>query len=86
MKQYAIIDENNMCVGCAQSPSEIKADNYIELKDGEEVVEGYIWNGETWEKGTLPIQEQPLTEKEQIAIDTALNVEYMACLMEASLT
>lgn len=29
---------------------------------------------------------QPLTEQEQIAIDTALNVEYMVCLMEASLT
>lgn len=27
----------------------------------------------------------PLTEQEQIAIDTALNVEYIACLMEANL-
>lgn len=27
----------------------------------------------------------PLTEQEQIAIDTALNVEYMVCLMEANL-
>lgn len=28
---------------------------------------------------------KPLTEQEQIAIDTALNVEYMVCLMEANL-
>ena len=27
----------------------------------------------------------PLTEQEQIAIDTALNVEYIACLLEANL-
>lgn len=31
--------------------------------------------------GPLP----PLSEQEQIAIDTALNVEYIACLMEANL-
>lgn len=31
-------------------------------------------------------EEEPLTEQEQIAIDTALTVEYMACLLEASLT
>ncbi len=29
---------------------------------------------------------QTLSEQEQIAIDTALTVEYMACLLEASLT
>ena len=28
---------------------------------------------------------QPLTEQEKIAIDTALNVEYIVCLMEANL-
>lgn len=27
----------------------------------------------------------PLTDQEQIAIDTALNVEYMVCLMEANM-
>lgn len=27
----------------------------------------------------------PLSEQEQLAIDTALNVEYIACLMEANL-
>ncbi len=31
---------------------------------------------------TIPI----LTEQEQIAIDNALNLEYLVCLMEASLT
>lgn len=34
----------------------------------------------------IELQEEPLSEQEQIAIDTALTVEYMACLLEASLT
>ncbi len=34
---------------------------------------------------THTTEENPLTEQEQIAIDTALNVEYMVCLMEANL-
>ena len=42
------------------------------------------WNGKEWE--TYKPEPIPLTEQEQIAIDTALNVEYMACLMEAALT
>lgn len=29
---------------------------------------------------------QPLSEQEQIAIDNALNLEYLVCLMETSLT
>lgn len=33
----------------------------------------------------LPPDTPPLSEQEQIAIDTALNVEYIACLMEANL-
>ena len=28
---------------------------------------------------------QPLTEQEQIAIDTALTVEYLACLLETNM-
>lgn len=32
-----------------------------------------------------PAAPAPLSEQEQLAIDTALNVEYIACLMEANL-
>lgn len=44
------------------------------------------------EDGTIRVEyvdierkEEPFTEQEQIAIDTALNVEYIACLLEANL-
>ncbi len=44
------------------------------------------WNGTDWEDyEPEPEPAPPLSEKEQIAIDTALNVEYIACLMEANL-
>ena len=37
------------------------------------------------ENGPEPAPPPPLSEQEQVAIDTALNVEYIACLMEANL-
>ena len=76
MKRYAIIDENNMCIGNAQAPSEINADNYIELKDGEVVGPGYIWNGETWKYGELPMPETPehtQLDRMEEKIDTLVN-------------
>lgn len=33
----------------------------------------------------IELQEESLTEQEQITIDTALTVEYIACLLEANL-
>lgn len=87
MKRYAVINDKNICTNYAETSSEIIADNYIELKDGEVVEIGYIWDGEKWnEPVSEPVPEQPLSEQEQIAIDKALNVEYIACLLEASLT
>lgn len=49
---------------------------------------GMIYDAETGEfsEYTPPEPEpQPLTEQEQISIDTALNVEYMVCLLEANM-
>jgi len=79
MKRYAIIDENNMCVGNARTPSEIKADNYIELKDGEVVELGYIWNGETWEEGEMPAPSDPQpTQLDRIEAAVAKSNEEIA--------
>lgn len=81
---YAEIDEYGKCFHITEtklpeSKTIIKTDNKNAL--------GKIWDGEKWnEPVPEPIPEQPLSEQEQIAIDTALTVEYMACLMEASLT
>lgn len=50
---------------------------------------GMIYNPETGEFSAPVLSDPepvpPLSEQEQIAIDTALNVEYIACLMEANL-
>lgn len=59
----------------------------------DETVEiGMIYDAETGEFHEYippkpePIPEPPLTEQEQLAIDNALNLEYMVCLTETSLT
>ena len=54
---------------------------------------GMIYDPETGEFSEyIPLESEPepalslpLSEQEQVAIDTALNVEYIACLMEANL-
>lgn len=50
---------------------------------------GMIYDPETGEFSECIQPEpepQPLSQQEQIAIDTALTVEYIACLMETALT
>lgn len=50
---------------------------------------GMFYNPETGEFSEyippMPTPDSPLSEQEQIAIDTALNVEYMVCLMETNM-
>lgn len=67
--------------------STVQAEDMI-LVDISFSVEGKRYNYDTkdWEICILPEPEPtPLTEQEEISIDTALNVEYMVCLMEESL-
>lgn len=65
----------------------VESKNMILLPEGFEPV-GKRWNytTEEWEEYIPePEPEPPFTEQEQLAVDTALNVEYMVCLMEESL-
>lgn len=69
--------------------SKVDSKNMILLSEGFEL-DGKRWNYEVeaWEEyepEPTPEPEPPLTEQEQLAVDTALNVEYMVCLMEESL-
>ena len=84
---YAEIDENSRCYHITEN--ELPLSGRI-VAVGENVF-GMVYDPET---GTFseyippepePTPTPPLTEQEQIAIDTALNVEYMVCLMEANL-
>lgn len=80
---YAEVDKNGKCFHITktklpESPTIIKTDDRNVL--------GKIWDGEKWnEPISEPVPEQPLSEQEQIAIDTALNVEYITCLLESNM-
>lgn len=84
MPRYANIDSDGKVIavgdfGNIDLPNMIPVDASFRGK-------GKRWNGEDWEKyEPNPIPDSPLTEQEQITIDTALTVEYMACLLESNL-
>jgi len=83
MFRYAQVNEN----GCVDADSYlsgvVEAENMIRLAlDFDLETDGMI----RIEYEEIPPEPAPpLSEQEQIAIDTALNVEYIACLMEANL-
>lgn len=72
----------------------------MKVKDKKEIVEnGVVYIVETYSNGVevkyikgndavnnmVEPEPHPLSEQEQIAIDTALNVEYIACLLESNM-
>lgn len=85
-KVIGIVPEQDTEPHWPHSPSgkEIKA---VECDDSVRIGMVYCPETGTFSEYIPPEPEpKPLTEQEQIAIDTALTVEYMACLLEASLT
>lgn len=82
---YCEIDENGYCYHVTADMLPLRST----VLKAEQNMLGKIWNGEKWndlEQTTEPETEPtPLSEQEEIALDTALNVEYMVCLMEESL-
>lgn len=86
MRKFVYINEDGIIIAMNESANEVIGTNIIEVPLNFNMM-NKRWNGTEWvEYKTETIKEIPITEQEQIAIDTALNVEYMACLMEASLT
>lgn len=61
---------------------------FFKDKNGVEMRKDIYDNGMTITQVANPpeLEELPLSEQEQIAIDNALNLEYLVCLMETSLT
>lgn len=85
MFRYAQIDENGRVFTVGEHGAELKHERAILVPPGFNPW-GKRWNGADWEKcEPEPEPTMPLSEQEQLAIDTALNVEYIACLMEANL-
>lgn len=85
MFRYAQIDENGRVFTTSEHSAELKHERAIPIPSGFDPWDKR-WNGTDWEDcEPEPEPVIPLSEQEQIVIDTALNVEYIACLMEANL-
>ena len=85
MFRYAQINENGTIDADSYLSGIVEAENMIPLAPDFDL-RNKRWNGTDWEDyEPEPEPVIPLSEQEQIAIDTALNVEYIACLMEANL-
>lgn len=87
MPRYAQINTEGYVVSDSHLSDIVEKENMIPLDDNFDLT-NKRWNGAEWEDydpEPIPEPDPPLTEQEQIAIDTALNVEYMVCLMEANL-
>ena len=86
MRHYAVINENNICVGKAETTSEIIEDNYIELENGEVVEIGYIWDGENWEEGTPPEPETPSPTEDELQWQAITDLEISQMEYDQALT
>lgn len=85
MYKYAQIDCCGFVVWLRTFPEQVDEEDMIPVGEDFDPA-GKHWNGTGWEEyEPKPVLPPPLSEQEQIAIDTALNVEYIACLMEANL-
>ena len=85
MFRYAQINENGTIDADSYLSGIVEVENMIPLAPDFDL-RNKRWNGTDWEDyEPEPEPVIPLSEQEQIAIDTALNVEYIACLMEANL-
>ena len=87
MPRYAQINTEGYVVSDSYLSGTVKQENMVPLEEDFDLT-NKRWNGKEWEEyepEPEPTPTPPLTEQEQIAIDTALNVEYMVCLMEANL-
>ncbi len=81
---YAKLNEENICVGVSQLSGEVHRENMMQIQTYDMTILGKRYVDGKWEDVAPELQ--PLTEQEQISIDAALTVEYMACLLESSLT
>ncbi len=83
---YAQIDEKNICVGISQLSGEALAENMILLASCNASLLGKKYNDGIWEE--VPAEAEPevaLSEIEKAILQTAINTEYMATMLEATI-
>lgn len=83
MFYYAQVDEEGICVAISQLPGEVVSDSLILLAQYDLALLGKKYKDGIWEEveQSNPT-EPPLSEAEQLQLETALNVEYLICLTE----
>lgn len=75
MYTYALLDVNNICTGFVEISRKIIKVGYLLVEQRDTSLIGKVWNGESWTDGEL-------TDAQQAALDTAVNVDYLVCLAD----
>ena len=75
MYTYALLDVNNICTGFVEISKKIIKKGYLLIEQRDTSLIGKVWGGESWTDGEL-------TEDQQAALDTAVNVDYLVCLAD----
>lgn len=75
MYTYALLDVNNICTGFVEISKKIIKAGYLLVEQRDTSLIGKVWNGKSWTDGEL-------TDAQQAALDTAVNVDYLVCLAD----
>lgn len=75
MYTYALLDVNNICTGFVEISKKIIKVGYLLVEQRDTSLIGKVWNGESWTDGEL-------TDAQQAALDTSINIEYLVCLAD----
>ena len=75
MYTYALLDVNNICTGFVEISKKIIKVGYLLIEQRDTSLIGKVWDGESWTDGEL-------TDEQQAALDTAVNVDYLVCLAD----
>lgn len=80
MYTYVLLDVNNICTGFVEISKKVIRIGYLPIEQRDLSLIGKVWDYETqtWKDG-------PLSDQEQAALDTAVNIEYLACLADLGL-
>ena len=75
MYTYALLDVNNICTGFVEISKKIIKAGYLLVEQRDISLIGKVWDGVSWTDGEL-------TDEQQAALDTAVNVDYLVCLAD----
>ena len=75
MYTYALLDVNGICTGLVEVSRKIIKVVYLLVEQRDTSLIGKVWNGESWTDGEL-------TDAQQAALDTSINIEYLVCLAD----